>query len=414
MGGYNILTNQIIGLKNIDLGLLFTFIIILNNASKPKKLFFKIPPNLIRYTKYFLIFIVCSIIYSFAHYEIPLFTVLREARSYILILSLFVFNCFTIKEIYAALHVMLNITIITAIIYILQIIIGKPIMPYAWDYSKDETTGFIRLYNMPVFLTFFTILSFTKNDIIVNHTSLYRIILLLTVFCTLGRTMIITTLFGVLLISLINKGLIHLLKIIVLLLLISYPLYDTLSTRFTGSGTIDDIQRVKDGDYLNYQGGDGTFIYRIAWLYERWNYLQYRPISEKIFGLGMIGEGEPEIYKMYNFQIGLKNDKGQVTQLSTPDIAYGDMLTHLGILGSILNITIIIYLIYYFYRNRNIHFLASLSFCLLIIMLINSISGSSMSNPKNISIYFLVLVFITKYKNIKNNERKSINCDSNI
>ncbi len=414
IGGYNILTNQIIGIKNIDLGILFTFITILYGISKPIKLCSKIPLTLLLLIKCFIFFIICSIFFSYLHYNFPFFTVLRGARSYFLILSLFVINCFTYKELHNALRIILNITILTAILYILQVIIGKPIMPYPWEYMKDTTTGLIRLYNMPVFLTFFTLLSFTKNNIIQKHQLTYRIILILTVICTLGRTMIITTLLGILMISLINKGMGYLLKIILSILILSYPLYDILNNRFIDSGTSTDIQRVQNGDYLDYHGGEGTFIYRIAWLYERWDYLQDRPTSEKIFGLGLIGEGEPEIYKMYNFQVGLKNDKGEVAQLSTPDIAYGDMLTHLGILGSLLNLSIIIYLIYYFYKNRNTHVLASLSFCLLIVTLINSMSASTIAVPKNISIYFLTLIYIVKYKDLKTNESKSINCNSNI
>lgn len=414
MGGYNILTNQIIGMKNIDLALLFTFVVIFLNISESKRIVSKIPSNINRLVKYFLLFILCSIFFSLVHYEFPLFAVLRGARSYMLILSLFVFNCFTIKDIYNAFRIILNITILTAVLYILQIVIGKPIMPYAWDYYKDETTGLIRLYNMPVFLTFFTLLSFTKNNIINKNLLLCRIILVLAVFCTLGRTMIVTTLLGIVMISLMNRGIGSLWKIFLLFIILLYPLYGTLSSRFADSGTTNDIQRVKDADYMDYHGGEGTFIYRIAWIYERWDYLEDRPLSEKIFGLGLIGEGESEIYKRYNFQVGLKNDKGQVAQLSTPDTAYGDMLTHLGILGGILNISIILYLIFYFFKNRRIHSLASLSFCSLMILLITSISGSLISNPKNITIYFLVLIFIVKNKELRNNEHKNINCNCNI
>lgn len=51
MGGYNILTNQIIGMKNIDLALLFTFVVIFSNISKNKKLVSKIPSNIIRLSR---------------------------------------------------------------------------------------------------------------------------------------------------------------------------------------------------------------------------------------------------------------------------------------------------------------------------------------------------------------------------
>lgn len=115
--------------------------------------------------------------------------------------------------------------------------------------------------------------------------------------------MIATTFLGILMISIMNKGVRSLWKISLLFILLLYPFYDTLSSRFSDSGTTNDIERVKNADYTDYHGGEGTLIYRIAWIYERWDYLQNRPISEKIFGLGLIGEGEPEVYKNIIFRL---------------------------------------------------------------------------------------------------------------
>lgn len=47
-------------------------------------------------------------------------------------------------------------------------------------------------------------------------------------------------------------------------------------------------------------------IYRLAWVVERHDYMETRPVSEQLMGLGMVLEGDPLIYKMYNFGIGLK------------------------------------------------------------------------------------------------------------
>ena len=109
---------------------------------------------------------------------------------------------------------------------------------------------------------------------------------------------------------------------------------------------------------------------------------------------------------MYNFGIGLKNASGYVMQLSTPDIAFGDLMVRLGYLGSIIYLSLYLCLLVYFYRLGNRNQLYKVVFCVMATYLLLSFSGSTIAQPKNLSIYFLILIFSLyedKSKNISRN-----------
>ena len=405
LNGYGFFTDEIIGVKNIDVALIFTIVVASFNkwrihASLKHCVVYKI-------TLCFLVFLVFSFLFSWLYYNIPFLDTFRGIRSYFLILSLLVLQYFSLDDIKKALRVIFYITMITSILFILQIIVKHPLMPYPWEYSFDEATGLIRLYNCPELLYFFLFLSFTYNDIIPpNRLVFTRSVLILCLLCTLGRTQISVGLMGLLLLLLLNGKFTNIVKFLVLMLLISLPFYDVISQRFESGGTTEDIARIQSKDYDDYHGGDGTMIYRLAWVVERHDYMETRPVSEQLMGLGMVLEGDPLIYKMYNFGIGLKNASGYVMQLSTPDIAFGDLMVRLGYLGSIIYLSLYLCLLVYFYRQGNRNQLYKVVFCVMATYLLLSFSGSMIAQPKNLSIYFLILIFSLyedKSKNISRN-----------
>ena len=67
-----------------------------------------------------------------------------------------------------------------------------------------------------------------------------------------------------------------------------------------------------------------------------------------IFGLGFISENN---FKG-NFKIGLLNEKNHVIQLDTGDISWALFFVRLGILGTIIYVSIYIMLMIYFYKNK--------------------------------------------------------------
>ena len=174
------------------------------------------------------------------------------------------------------------------------------------------------------------------------------------------------------------------------------PFIGTLSQRFEGGNTDEDLGSVLSGkfgnDYDPQASGDATMLYRFAWCYERLDYLVQRPVAEQIFGMGLCSDGQDWVNTRYRFQIGLVNKEfNNVTQLSTPDIAYGNMITYLGIGGMVCYLLFCISLTRFFWLRRKCSpmflYLASYG----IIMYISAFSGSSLSESKTFSFMFLIM-----------------------
>lgn len=197
------------------------------------------------------------------------------------------------------------------------------------------------------------------------------------------------------------------------------PLIDIIGSRLEGGDTSTDLQSIINGEFITdaqmgYNSG-GTFSYRIAWVAERILYLLNRPIGEQIFGLGFISEASQSIVdRMYDFQLGLMNpETKKIMQLSTPDIAYGNLISKLGICGCAIYIIFTIKLTAFFYKRKGQNALYAVFSALMISMFINSLSGNTLSEPKNFTLFFLAIAYyintkkITCLNHLKNNEQNS-------
>lgn len=396
LGGYNILTDSVIGVKNVDLALFFMLYVIVYKWTIVKSFFIE---KIGLFCIIFTLFIFVSFLFSVIYYDISWSVALRASRSYYLINSYFVFRTLTDKEFKQILYLLLKITYITSIIYVLQILVGKPLMPYPWSYNYEGTFHLIRLYNFPTLLGFFLFASFSDEKVANNPK--YRLVFFLTLCATMGRTMLVCGILGILILTMLeksSKSIVNILLVAILLI----PTYQYFSDRFLKGNTIDDLNSVKTGEFEDWRAGTGgTMTFRIAWIYERWNYIEERPIWEKFFGLGLIGEGERQIQKMYKFHIGLKNERGETVQLATPDIMYGDVLTHLGIGGGLLYLWIVGLMIVFLWKKQNISTWSRVGFVSLFVCVLESFSGSLLAYPKNLSIYLFIIAW-----NISNESKK--------
>lgn len=168
--------------------------------------------------------------------------------------------------------------------------------------------------------------------------------------------------------------------------------------------TNNDIKEILSGQYkqsVKYNiSNSGTLSYRFAWVYERIEYLTHRPIGENLFGLGLITDSQTrEVYQRYKFNLGLTNpETGIPYQMSTPDIAYGNLVTQFGFLGGILLLYIWFIMTIISYKYREFH---PLVFCLFITLtsyILSSVSGSIISDTGNLVIPFLILAFLMKLR----------------
>lgn len=390
-GGFGLWTDAVLGIKNKDVAIIYTFVISLylisqNNYKLPKVEF-------IKWYKLFIIFLLCSIVFSYIHYGFSFYQILQGGRDYLLIFSLPILIKIRADELPKLIKLLLYVTIITSILFILQIVVGRPLMPYSGEPSIDPTVGLIRMYNSPALLDFFLIFTFVKPEYFGKRVNLLRILFFITLICTFGRTGIFSTIISVLLAMMFLGKASKMIKTIVIIGILFIPFIGMVTSRFEKGGTSDDLSAIKSGNYQNFEMGEGgTMTYRIAWVYERFDYLTNRSIGEQIFGLGLISESQPIVNKMYNFRVGnIVQDTGLPTQLYTPDIAYGNILTKLGFIGGIVYLLFVINLAIFLYKNRKVNYLTIICSAQSIMLFVLSFSGSDLAEPKSIVMYFVAM-----------------------
>lgn len=407
-GGFGLWTNNITGIKNGDLAVIYTFVISLyliltNNYALPKFSF-------IRQYKWLILFFICSILFSLFYYEINPYYVLQGARNYLLLFSLPILCNIRDYEFRKLMKLMMWITVITSVLYIMQIIVGRPLMPYGDgsynSYGVDSATGLVRLYNSPVLNVFFLALSFIYPDYYGKKIGVFRAIFFISLMCTLGRTGIFSGILTVCLAAIFHGKNKMIVKMFFLLGLLFLPFADMIGGRFERGETKEDLQSLLQGNAISYEYSQdgGTMTYRIALLYERIMYLSDRPIGEKIFGLGLITDSYPKVFKMYNFHIGLYDPQtGRIAQMVSPDIAYANLICHWGFIGTIFYLIFAIALTTFLLRHRKDNPYLTVAAASSLMLFINSISGSRLSDPSCFIMYFLIISTIMPHKNIKTN-----------
>ena len=182
------------------------------------------------------------------------------------------------------------------------------------------------------------------------------------------------------------------------LIILFIPFISTISSRFEKGGTDNDIQLLLEGKYDDrYETeGNATMTYRLAWLYERTSYLIERPIGEQIFGMGLISDSQPIVQKIYNFRLGLEDQTtGFLSQLSTADISYGNLICKLGFVGTFIYLYMIISIAIFFYRRKELNPIFSICAATLMMLFVLGISGGGLSNINN---FVYLFIFIALYK----------------
>ena len=348
------------------------------------------------------LFLIASVLFSKYYYGFTWIQILQGGRHHFLLLSYFFLRKTKKDDILWIVRCLFYITLAHAVLYGIQVMTNLPILPYG-EAKIDEVTGIARYYNMPVFLIFFLFfcIIFPNNYLRIKFPKTVIAILLVALLCTQGRTMIALTIFCILIGLLYQRQSKKLFKNVIILGIIALPFADMLLARFDNKGeTSSDIEEIVTGKFIKraYSGDmrGGTMSYRFAWVYERMEYLSDRPIAENIFGLGMISDSQEDVVQQkYRFLLGLKNkETGLITQLVTPDIAYGNLITQFGYMGGLILLCIWVRLFVIYYKNRKSNELVFCTALLLFYYIVSSISGSTISTTGNLVTPFMFLSLI--------------------
>lgn len=399
--GLCLLTDSIIGVKNKDLALIYTVVVLIySSIYERRKVKIKSDSILINSIYLFSIFLLLSALFSYLHYRFTFIQILQGGRHHFLFLSYFFLIKTNRADVEWILHKLFIITFITSILYVSQVLTGLPFLPYdLGEALVDKSTGLARYYNSPPLLTIFIFITILfPNQIKSIYTKYAPFVLLTAQIFTLGRIEIATTLAVLFIGLLLKEKASKLLKTALILGICVLPFIDLLVARAgSGAETNSDLKEIVNGDFQSrvFTGdmSGGTMSYRLAWIMERVLYLNNRPLGENIFGLGMISDSQIDVVnRKYNFQLGLLDEKsGYRTQLITPDIAYGNLITQFGYVGGCILFFIWLRILVISFQNRKVNPWLFCLFLVLVGYLIRSMSGSTISNSGNLAVPFLLL-----------------------
>lgn len=383
-------------------------IFILIYSSRYDETFFAEDEKLKKYISCYAGFLVCSILFSVVYYHVTPFSALAGCRQYLLFPSYFFLRKVSTEDFEWIMKRLFIIAFIQSALYIVEVTTGLPVLGTE-AVERDPLTGKFRYLNGNPLSQFFLYLVVLFPDYY-NDKSIYRygvFIFLGALLCTLARTNIIVNLLILFYGLYKQQRLSNLFKVGLVLCLLYIPFGDALENRFgKESETDSDITSVIQGEFIDIAhngvvpGGKKTMSYRLAWVYERGEYMIKKSIGTAIFGLGF--EYDPfNLSTRYHFKVGLPDAEGRVEPKFTPDIAYGNLIASLGFVGFF--IFMLIWLRMYHY-NMSFSDLSPWAFVGALFVL--NMLGTSLSSSKLSSIGFLIfMLFLTaqtanvKYEN---------------
>lgn len=406
-GGYCIIPNNITGVNNIDLAIIFGLYVIL----KEKRNLSVIDDSIGKKILFFFLFTICVLLFSLFYYDLSIGESLKNGRIFMMFpLVYFVFKCQTYSILNKTMTYVYRFIALSSFFYILQIIISAPIMPYFLEMKMHNFMGINvpRFYNFPPFISIACIVVFYYTATLKTiEIRIYKFLYIGAVICTFGRTLIFTVVLTLLLFRLFKT---KSFKLTVFLLLgILFLTIDYIMSLNVDNRTILDIQNSFSGNFVNNPyglNGDSTLSFRFAWFYERLDYLIHAPLYETIFGLGWFSEESAS--KIYDFIIGLKSDRGLPVQLYIPDISYGLILVRLGLGGLFIYLYLVVSIFLVFLNRRRIDDISLLITVLLISNVILGFSGLVLAYS-----FSFALLFILYFISIKYNQNEKYYANSN-
>jgi hypothetical protein len=394
LSGFRILPDIFWGAKLTYMAFGYIVVISLYNAYYIPGYFMKKP--LAKPIWLFLMFIFISCLYSCIHYDFPTTDVVITSLRYTMVLSYFFLVRLSENELNRLLRIFLNITVITATLYALQTVTGIQLLTYSYGIADtpDSEVGLFRFYNRPPLLELSLLASFFYTSIFnKKYIILCQIIFITAIVVSMTRGSMIAIALSIFIGFLLSGDWRKNYKKVLFFCVTSMLLFPLISSRFMSGETINDIQILQDGDTRSVDGrGNGNKLslsWRIGWIAERWEYLQDRPVSESLFGLGLLPNEHSIMQQKYNFKFGLWNkETGVWDQIRAADTAWGNLLATIGILGSYFWLYLCFIIAKFLYRKKSEQ-LALLFGLLLIYYLLFSIAHSELSEPYIIPILFL-------------------------
>jgi hypothetical protein len=408
--GFNLIPEKIMEIKLFSKGMDYAILIIagiviidsfcIKNYLKPDKLLWFI------FTFYG--FLVICIIYNKYVVGVGWKDIVRTARYNVLWIAYLVFRNLPKERLLLLLKCLFLVTVGCSILFLLQMVLDEFILNKGMKiYFNGFGMKIPRFYNQPDMLQFFTFMAIYFNPYKGMSRIVTTIILIAALLGAFHRSLFIA--FAVA----ISIGYIIFLpykkKIVVITSISILSLFIIIfwGYRFASSRTIKDIAIVTSGNVADIYSSDiidiedlqkSTFTFRIAHLLERNQYLLDHP-QAMLFGAGLMAEDSKLTNTMFNFNVGLTEESlDKTVQLDTGDISYSPLILRYGYAGTLLILSLYVFLMYYFYKNRD-NPVGLFSFVYFIVVIVGTFFSYILTLPVTFLLPLIAYSIVQKNKN---------------
>jgi len=346
--------------KGIDYALIILISIVAFECLYGFKSFLK-ADYLTKYIFCLVVFIIACIAYSNVILGYEFTGIIRTCRYLFFWMAWFVFRSIDRQRLEQLMTILFYVTAFCSVLYILQLFLGESILNEGFV-SKAKLFGMVfpRYYNQPAMLHFFVFVAIFRSPAKGILKLIIATIMIIAVISAFHRSLIGSFFLALSLGFILQLPRLQRIKVLTIGAVILGSLVCFEGYRLVKLRTFTDIQHVLAGNLADIENEidiedlqKSTFTFRMAHLVERNMYLLEHPRAMFI-GAGLVPEDSKEIEKLFNFDIGLNDDKtGKTNQVETGDISYSIFLIRFGYLGTALIILPLIMLSIYFYRHKD-------------------------------------------------------------
>jgi hypothetical protein len=389
--GFNLIPEEIMEIKLFSKGMDYAILIMvgiviidsfcIKNYLKPDRLLWLI---LIFYG-----FLAVCVIYNRLVVGTSWTEIIRTARYNVLWIAYPVFRNLSKERLLLLLKCLFLVTVGCSILYLFQIVLDEFILNKAMKvYFRGFGMTIPRFYNQPDMLHFFTFMAIYFNPYKGLIKRITTIILVLALLGAFHRSLIIAFILAISMGYIVRLPRVKRMGALTSIAILCSFFIVFFGYKFMNSRTVIDVSIVASGNVATLEAGDidienlhnSTFTFRIAHLLERNQYLLEHPRA-MLLGAGLMTEDSKLADSMFDFKIGLVEESlGKTVQLDTGDISYSILILRYGYVGTLLILMLYVFLMYYFYKNRE-NPIGLFSFVYLIVVIVISFFSYTLTSP---------------------------------
>jgi len=361
-----------------------------------------------KYIWIFIGFLIISVLVNRYEFDVEWEDILKTARNYLFVLGFFVLRRFRKEELWTIVNKLFYITTFMCVLYVIQGFSGIQLLT---GHAPGITFPLLKIrgYNIPMSYYFFIFYAFFTNPFEGKKKYASLVLYVLVVIISLHRGLLVPVFaLGFLGIYYTSGGLKGIVRYLFFAGILIIPIFDVVMERFESDNSSSEFSNIAEGAFVDYDQAEieGTFLFRIALFYERYEYVT-RDLTTSIFGAGFMHESSKITEKKFDFKVGQMDEKDEkITQLDTGDIAWMPFILRLGFLGTILYLCLYFFLCKTFYKARHDKNML-VAFLYMVLLVLYSFTSIALSNT--FMIIFPYIYYILYKQGMEESEENEYN-----